>query len=101
MMDSLLRTDYITDDTRKFHDLINVYPRFAAFWDGEKMDLNVRKLNTAITTMSHGEQIMAQFFVSLWLGSNGNHFDIFDAAAVLDKNELIAIAKWLADPFLP
>ncbi|MCW8114224.1 hypothetical protein [Yersinia intermedia] len=96
-----LSPDYLADETRKFHELINVYPCFTVFWDKQKMDLNVNKLNASITTMSHGERIMAQFFVSLWLGSNDNRFDILDAAAVLDKNERIVIAKWLTDPFWP
>ncbi|SUQ39504.1 hypothetical protein ACILPN_22715 (plasmid) [Yersinia wautersii] len=96
-----IRTELLADETQRFHDLIAAYPRCAPFWDLEKRDLAVSKLNAAIPAMAHGEQIMAQFFISLWTGLNDGRFDMFDAAATLDDKERMVITKWLADPFWP
>nr|WP_247595141.1 hypothetical protein [Salmonella enterica] len=49
--------------------------------------------------MSHGEAVLARFFLSLWNGSNAG-FDLVEAAG-LDDRERQLIARWLADPFWP
>jgi hypothetical protein len=51
--------------------------------------------------MSHGEQIMARFFVAVWLGENRFDLDLVDAAATLDDTHRQLIVDWLAKPVFP
>ena len=50
--------------------------------------------------MSHGEKVMAKFFMAIWLHKN-DEFSLIEAASVLDKKHRVQIAGWLAEPFWP
>ena len=50
---------------------------------------------------SHGEQIMAAFFRSVWAGCDELGFGLIDAVNTLDKDDLAVIMGWARDPFFP
>ncbi len=50
---------------------------------------------------SHGEQIMAAFFRSVWTGCDELGFGLIDAVNTLDKDDLAVIMGWARDPFFP
>lgn len=94
-------TKYLNDEQKRFYDLIVTYPRIASFWDWEKREVNIEQITTAIPAMSHGEQLLANFFVSLWLGKSTWGADVIEVAAELDNKERMMIANWLVAPFWP
>jgi hypothetical protein len=96
-------TKLLNNEQKHFYALIAPYPYLERFWNWEKREVNIEQITTAITTMSHGEQLLAHFFVSVWLGRGRStfSFDFVDAAAVLDKKERVMIATWLTTPFWP
>ncbi|ERK05609.1 hypothetical protein L580_3319 [Serratia fonticola AU-P3(3)] len=87
-------------DQQRFYNLIAEYPRIAAFWDWQNKSVDIDALELAIATMSHGEQILAKFFLSVWLGKNSG-FDVIEAASALDVKKRAIIANWLMSPFWP
>lgn len=91
----------LSPEQRQFKKLLNDFPRLASFWNFENRDCNLQALEKAIPTMSHGEQIMAKFFVAVWLGENQFDFDMIDAAASLDDTHRQLIINWLSNPVFP
>lgn len=93
---------FITDYTRFYQMLDSCHCSyvFSGFWNREKNKCSSGVLKKHINTMSTGESIMAQFFLSVWLGSNQN-FDLIEAASRLDRDNLGIIIRWLNDPFRP
>lgn len=91
----------LTPEQRRFSDLLANYPRIARYWDFDKRDCDVRRLETDLPVFSHGEQIMARFFASVWLGDDTMSFDVIDAVKSLDDRHRQIIAQWLGDPFFP
>ncbi|MCF6256185.1 MAG: hypothetical protein L3K25_07770 [Gammaproteobacteria bacterium] len=84
----------------QFALLIDKFPRFSKYWDWTKRECNIEALNDEMGVMSHGERILAQFFLSVWTHEN-QRFDILEAAGTLDQNGRQAIIDWLTDPFWP
>lgn len=84
----------------RFALMIDQYPRFSKYWNWEKRECDIDRLNEAMGVMSHGERILAQFFLSVWKNNNQS-FDLLDAASVLDLPERKIIIEWLRDPFWP
>jgi len=54
-----------------------------------------------LAAASHGEAIMARFFLSIWRHADEFDFDFIDAAATLDKGQMKVITDWLEKPFWP
>ncbi|EIF42795.1 hypothetical protein DOK_12046 [gamma proteobacterium BDW918] len=54
-----------------------------------------------LSTASHGQTIMAQFALGVWLHRNEFEFNFFDAASILDDRYKAIIASWFSDPFWP
>ena len=84
----------------RFATLIEPYPWLEKYWrwgDGE-YDCDTKSLDKDIGVMSHGERVLAQFFLAVWTGKNKG-FDILEAASVLDVSDREMIAGWLAEPF--
>ncbi len=50
--------------------------------------------------MSHGECVLAKFFLFVWT-QNNHAFDIVEAASVLDQPDRQVIIDWLTNPFWP
>ena len=78
--------------------MIEPFPRLSAYWNWEHRTCDTEALDDAMGIMSHGERILAQFFLSLWT-HNSRGFDMFEAASVLDQEWRQVIVDWLADPF--
>ncbi|MFT5446562.1 MAG: hypothetical protein ACI9DC_001731 [Gammaproteobacteria bacterium] len=74
---------------------------------GENSHLQIRecevsRLQSAMVGMSHGERILAAFFLAVWLGAEeGQHFNLMEAAAVLDASAFAVVREWVNDPFFP
>ncbi|PXW50386.1 hypothetical protein DFO55_12457 [Grimontella sp. AG753] len=90
----------VLSDRERFHRMLTSYPRLSTYWDSSENSLRYLYLKKAHTSMSHGEQIMARFFMSVWQGKN-EEFDFIDAASQLDMQEKKIIVTWFADPFWP
>ncbi|AZT44443.1 hypothetical protein [Salmonella enterica] len=88
-----------TTEQNRFFTLLSQYPRIAVFWSRAEGECKTEALRQAMGGMSHGEAVLARFFLSLWNGSNAG-FDLVEAAG-LDDRERQLIARWLADPFWP
>lgn len=92
---------HLTDEQRRFKDLIAAYPTLSQYWDFTIPECLLPELSQALRVVSHGEKIMAQFFVGIWLGNNSKGFDLLEAAAVLGTDDKQVISDWLHDPFWP
>lgn len=89
-----------SDTQKRFFALVEHYPAISRFWDREQRECNVSGLKEDMEGMSHGEKVLAKFFLAIWLHRNGD-FNLIEAASVLDTNHRAMIAGWLADPFWP
>ncbi len=92
---------HLSEEQAKFAAMLIRYPRLFAFWDFEQRGFDVANFEQALGVFSHGERIIAEFFVGLWRGDNKYNFDFFEAAKVLDAAQLAEIQNWLNDPFFP
>ena len=91
---------HLSGSLAKFALLIEPYPWLSRFWDWHKKSCNIEALEKAMGGMSHGERILAQFFLSLWTREN-HGFDMLEAASTLDCEECVMISAWLTEPFWP
>lgn len=94
-------TESLNEDQKRFYRLITQYPRIAQYWDWEKREVDVERITTDVPAMSHGEQLLTHFFVSVWLGNSTFGGDVIEAAKVLDDKGRVMIANWLIAPFWP
>lgn len=91
----------LNNEQKKFYDLITPYPYLECFWDWKERTVRFPALNIALPSMNHKEQLLAHFFVSVWIGRNEGRFDILEAVRVLDNKERVMIMNWMANPFWP
>ena len=98
---TVVNTQFLNSEQKKFYDLIVSYPRIASFWNWEKRDVDVDNITAAIPMMSHRERLLAHFFVSVWLGESTWGVDVIDSAAALEPKDRKMIANWLVSPFWP
>jgi hypothetical protein len=91
----------LNDNHKRFYRLLAQYPRIAQYWDWEKREVDVERITADVPAMSHGEQLLAHFFVSVWLGKSTFGGDVIEAATVLDEKGRVMIANWLIAPFWP
>ena len=91
----------LTPEQRQFKQMLDGYPSLIPFWNFDTRNCDLQALERAIPAMSHGEQIMARFFVAVWLGENQFDFDLIDAAATLDDTHRQLIVDWLINPMFP
>lgn len=86
----------------RFFSLLDQAPRIARFWNKSKRALEVDDFDKALPFMSHGEQVLAEFFASVWFGNDERYpFRVMDAMTVLDTRGQKIILEWVADPFYP
>lgn len=91
----------LTPEQRQFKQMLDRYPRFIAYWDFNDRSVDLDAVNREIGVMSSGEQLMLQFFVSVWCGDNELGFDLIDAAKSLDDSDRKVIVDWLTNPVFP
>lgn len=94
----------LTPNQQRFFELLDassVASSIEPFFDREKRQLRLEMLESQIGVLSHGEQLMLQFFAGLWLNKNQFEFDLFDAASTLDESNRSVISEWLEEPFWP
>ena len=84
----------------QFADLIQSFPWLEKYWDWDKRECAYETLKENMGVMSHGEQIIAQFFLGVWTHKDEG-FDILEAASVLDRETRQLITGWLVEPFWP
>lgn len=84
----------------RFALLIDPYPKFSVYWDWAKKECNPEAIKNALPSMSHGEQIMLKFFLSVWLHKDQG-FDFIEAANILDDEQVRVVTEWMAEPFWP
>lgn len=79
--------------------MLEQQPRLKLYWDARKKECDINALRRNMTTFSHGERIMAQFYMAVWLGDNSPSFDLIEAIKTLEDDQLAIITDWLKDPF--
>lgn len=90
----------MTSQDRFFSELEKV-PRVATFWDKEKRKLQLDAFEVELGLLSSGEAVMAKFFAAVWFHNDRYLFDIVEAGACLDNNQLEIIKAWLNRPYWP
>lgn len=88
------------DPYASFFFMLSDYPVLLEFWDIDEKVCDEARLLAALPSLSHGEAIMAKFFMTVWFGDK-REFDIAEAASVLDLSHRSLITKWMLDPFWP
>ena len=91
----------LTEGQHRFAEMLLQVPWLADYWDVPNNSYDRDRLEAALGVWSHGEQIMARFFVMVWNGRNEMEFDLADAAAILDPDSRRLITDWFMDPFWP
>ncbi len=94
-------SSHLSESQQHFFILLEQYPTILRYWDSKERACDFIGLNNAYGVFSHGECVMAKFFVGLWRGQNEHQFDLFEAASVLDKEHRSIISGWLKEPFWP
>lgn len=86
----------------RFFVMLSRVPRIAPLWNKDTRSLNVERFENALGVMSSGEVQMAKFFASVWYHNNGDYgFDLVDAVASIDAEEIELIIEWMMNPFYP
>jgi len=91
----------LSENQVKFFDLLEQAPYLSNCFCSEDRTYDPEALSELLTRVSHGEKIMAQFFVGLWRNKNSMEFNLFDAANTLDTNNRKIIIDWFKEPFWP
>lgn len=92
----------LTVSQEKFYEwLKECAPYLLDLWDWNDRSLSLDRVKHYLAVSSHGEIIMCQFAVGVWLGRNEYDFDLFKAVGVLDAPQRAAIAEWVKIPLWP
>ncbi len=91
----------LTPDQRRFKDMLDDFPTLQVFWDWDTCRCDTEALKVYLGVCSHGEQVMASFFATIWLRDDTFTFSLLEVARMLDAQHRQIIIDWLADPFLP
>lgn len=100
-MNVMLGHFQLTPVQRRFRNLLAAYPTLMPYWNFESCECCLAELDSAMPTLTRGEQIMATFFRGIWLGNDDRDFPMVGAAMVLGKDDMAVITTWLSDPFFP
>jgi len=84
----------------RFALLIEPFPWLSKYWNWKNKECDIDTLKDAMCVMSHGERILAQFYLSVWT-HNPYGFDLLEAASILDQEDRQIISNWLSEPFWP
>ncbi len=91
----------LTPEQKQFVELLERWPRLLSFWDFNVCECNVAALEEQLGGMSHGERILAQFYLDIWLRDDRRRFDLFEAVATLDHDAFSIVQDWIDNPFYP
>jgi len=91
----------LTPEQKAFKQMLTACPFLQPYWDFGKRECDADALENAMGMFSHGEQIMARFFMVVWFGKNQWSFDFIDAARTLDDEHRQVILAWFAAPIFP
>lgn len=76
------------------------YKRLIDFWNFGNKTMDVEGLKQELNQLSSGERHMANFFASVWLNDTETfHFDMLEAAKVLDYRSMIIVSNWINSPY--
>lgn len=76
-------------------------PHLLHLWDFNRREYIPALAEKYLSVCSHGEKILAQFYLGVWRSDNYYKFDFVESAKVLDKTQLRVIANWLSNPIFP
>jgi hypothetical protein len=76
-------------------------PYLLPLWDFEKREYKAAAVESYLNLASHGEQIMARFFLCVWRNDNYFNFDLIEATNTLGQTELNVISAWVQSPVFP
>lgn len=91
----------LTPGQAAFALMLEKTPYLKHLWNMERKEYEQELVEQYLGTASHGQAIMARFMLGLWRNNNEFNFDLFEAAAVLDKEQLAIIQEWLENPVWP
>jgi len=91
----------LSDEQRRFKELLAECPRLVGYWDFGDRSCDVERLRKDLSVLSSGEAIMAKFYLAVWSGQDDLGFDLIDAVKSLDPEHLDVIVRWLAHPEFP
>lgn len=91
----------LSKEQKQFRALLLNCPSVSPYWDFERCECDIPALKVRMKTMSHGERVLAQFFLAVWSGENQHGFDLIEATKILDADSLLLIEQWIAEPFFP
>ena len=92
---------YRSPSQERFAMLLEETPILQPYWDFKKGIMRDKDILRDMGAWSRSEQILARFYMGVWLGSDQHDFDFTDAAAHLDSSNKQIIVSWIVDPFWP
>lgn len=92
----------MTEEQQRFFNMLMPFHKFRHHWNQLDQSFDVNSFEKDLELMSSGEQHMAKFFVSVWLGESESFpFDVLSAIRDLDSKSQNIVLKWLKEPFFP
>ena len=91
----------LSPEQRRFQALLERYPRLKSYWNFKTRECDFAALQRDMGVLSHGEQLIASFLMSVWNGNDEENFPLMDAVKTLDDENLEPIREWLNEPFFP
>ncbi len=84
-----------------FRIMLEKAPYLKPLWDFNERSFIPENVEAFLSSASHGEAIMARFFLGVWQRENDFNFDLFEAVKTLDTENLEIIIDWLKAPVTP
>lgn len=91
----------LSSEQSDFAAMLEKAPYLKHLWDFNERMFIPEKVEQFLGTASHGEAIMARFYLGVWRRENEFEFDLFEAAKTLDSANLKIIIGWLEGPVTP
>ena len=93
----------LSSEQKRFATLLERRPSLMTYWDLARLvpQCDVPALEKRMASMSDGEQILAAFFLDLWLSDGAHRFDLHNTTGTLDADAFAIIQEWTNDPFFP
>lgn len=92
----------MTDEQARFFEWLDENLAYLNnLFDKKECQYKVESVDDFLSVASHGEAIMAQFVLGVWLHRNLYEFDLFEAMTTLDDKNINIIKEWIEEPFWP
>ena len=91
----------LTAGQASFALMLEKAPYLESLWNMQEREYIPEKVDHYLETTSHNQAIMARFFLGVWQHDNELNFNLIESVRVLDKDKLIIIMGWMAEPFWP